>query len=326
MEIKLITGLRETEDIQSQDDGARIYGTISSCDRVLEVGEKFAYQIISNNCVRIKSGELLMQGRHARQAPNTYTDLTISNSTQNMQRNDLIVARYTKDSNTGIENVELAIVEGTPGSIGVDPEITTGDIFEGCTLHEKPLYRVKMNGLNISSITTLFSQISKFDGHTHSVDELTSGTMPISRGGTGATTAISAISNFKAEIVNLIYPVGSILMTIKSANPSTYLGGTWIRWGAGKVPVGVDTSDTNFSTVEKTGGSKTHTLTAMEMPQHTHEYYHEGAGAILVRTDEHQSNVVNWGQTTKSTGIAGGNSAHNNLQPYITCYMWKRTT
>ena len=123
-----------------------------------------------------------------------------------------------------------------------------------------------------------------------------------------------------------VLEVGSILMTIKSANPSTYLGGTWIRWGAGRVPVGVDTSDTNFSIVEKTGGSKTHTLTAMEMPQHTHEYYHEGAGAILVRTDEYQSNVVNWGQTTKSTGIAGGSSAHNNLQPYITCYIWKRTT
>lgn len=114
-------------------------------------------------------------------------------------------------------------------------------------------------------------------------------------------------------------------MTIKSANPSTYLGGIRISWGARKVPVGVNTSDTNFSTVEKIGGSKTHTLTVMEMPQHTHDYYHEGAGAILVRTDEQQSNVVNWGQTTKSTGIAGGNSAHNNLQTYITCYMWKRT-
>ena len=256
MAIKLITGLKETEDIQSEDDGARIYCTISSGDQVLEVGEKFTYQIISNNCVRIKSGELLMQGRHARQAPNTYTDLTISTGTQNMQRNDLIVAIYTKDSSTGLENVELAVIEGIPGSTGIDPEITTGDIFEGCTLHEMPLYRVKINCQNISSITALFSQISKFDGHTHSVDELTFGTMPILRGGTGATTAISAISNFKAEIVNLIYPVGSILMTTKSANPSTYLGGTWIRWGAGKVPVSVDTSDTNFSTVEKNRGLK----------------------------------------------------------------------
>ena len=78
----MITGLKETQDIQSEDDGARIYGTISSEDRVLDVGEKFAYQIITNNCVRIKSGEILMQGRHIRQAPGTYTDLVIDNGTQ----------------------------------------------------------------------------------------------------------------------------------------------------------------------------------------------------------------------------------------------------
>ena len=43
-------------------------------------------------------------------------------------------------------------------------------------------------------------------------------------------------------------------MTAENTNPSTYLGGTWVAWGAGKVPVGVDTTDTDFATVEKTGG------------------------------------------------------------------------
>lgn len=96
MAVKLITGLKEAQDIQSEDDGARIYGTISSEDRVLDVGEKFAYQIITNNCVRIKSGEILMQGRHIRQTRGTYTDLVIDNGTQGQNRNDLIVMRYTK--------------------------------------------------------------------------------------------------------------------------------------------------------------------------------------------------------------------------------------
>ena len=136
MAIKLITGLRETQDIQSEDDGARIYGTISSEDRVLAVGEKLAYQVISNNCVRIKSGEILMQGRHIRQAPGTYTDLTIDNGTQGQNRNDLIVLRYTKKSDTNIENAELAVIKGTPAELAVDPELTTGNIFEGCLIHE----------------------------------------------------------------------------------------------------------------------------------------------------------------------------------------------
>ncbi len=156
MAIKLITGLRETQDIQSEDDGARIYGTISSEDRVLAVGEKLAYQVISNDCVRIKSGEILMQGRHIRQAPGTYTDLTIDNGTQGQNRNDLIVLRYTKKSDTNIENAELAVIKGTSAELAVDPGITTGNIFEGCLVHEMPLYRVSISGLSIISVTALF--------------------------------------------------------------------------------------------------------------------------------------------------------------------------
>ena len=95
-------------------------------------------------------------------------------------------------------------------------------------------------------------------------------TMPIANGGTGATTASDAVSNFKTAIVNLVYPIESILMSVKNTNPSNYLGGTWVAWGAGRVPVGVNTSDSSFSTVEKTGGKKTHTLTSSEMPKHAH--------------------------------------------------------
>ena len=206
MAIKLITGLKETEDIQSEDDGARIYGTISSGDRVLEVGEKFAYQIISNNCVRIKSGELLMQGRHARQAPDTYTDLTISNGAQSMQRNDLIVARYTKDSSTGLENVELAVVEGTPGSTCVDPEITTGDIFEGCTLHEMPLYRVKINGLSIDSVTALFTTLENLENR--SASKIYTATLSTNWSGNSApytqTVTVTGISSDDTPIIDVV--------------------------------------------------------------------------------------------------------------------------
>ena len=206
MAIKLITGLKETEDIQSEDDGARIYGTISSGDRVMEVGEKFTYQIISNNCVRIKSGELLMQGRHARQASNTYTDLTISTGTQNMQRNDLIVARYTKDSSTGLENVELAVIEDIPGSTGIDPEITTGDIFEGCTLHEMPLYRVKINGLSIDSVTALFTKLENLENR--SASKIYTATLSTNWSGNSApytqTVTVTGILSDDSPIVDVV--------------------------------------------------------------------------------------------------------------------------
>ncbi len=150
------------------------------------------------------------------------------------------------------------------------------------------------------------------------------------------------------QIFNLIYPVGSIYISVKSTNPSTYFGGTWVAWGSGRVPVGVNTNDSNFNTVEKTGGSKTTSI------QHNH-----GAGSLLALIGSPQGNAdglgfvaSNSGSKHGSTYSVGGtshsaaghpNRSHNTviegatdnvgsstvnkpiLQPYITCYMWKRT-
>lgn len=128
-----------------------------------------------------------------------------------------------------------------------------------------------------------------------------------------------------ADIGNALYPVGSIYMSVNNTNPSTFFGGTWVSWGAGRVPVGVDTNDTDFATVEKTGGEKTHTLTVSEMPSHKHTVEAIGSG-----TTQQELTAFNVGTTSGIDGYAGtdftgGGQAHNNLQPYITCYMWKRT-
>lgn len=132
------------------------------------------------------------------------------------------------------------------------------------------------------------------------------------------------------ELINLIYPVGSIFMSTVNTNPSTYLGGTWVAWGAGRVPVGVDTSQTEFSAPEKTGGEKVHTLTTGEMPTHVHTPTIDGR-AIGVNDGSlaswHAQAASDWNTAgiLTSTTSAGSGQAHNNLQPYITCYMWKRT-
>lgn len=143
----------------------------------------------------------------------------------------------------------------------------------------------------------------------------------------GETTVTKEIALLE-DIANALYPVGSIYMSVNNTNPSTFFGGTWEAWGAGKVPVGVDTSDTNFSTVEQTGGEKQHTLTIAEMPAHNHtipctptandgsEPTYQAAQVNAEATGNHNSIVA---------VSSGGGSPHNNLQPYITCYMWKRT-
>ena len=160
------------------------------------------------------------------------------------------------------------------------------------------------------------------------------------------------------KLVDLVYPVGAIYMSVNSTSPATLFGGSWVAWGSGRVPVGINTSDSNFSTVERTGGSSSVSLTTAQLPAHNHEvganYNGENQHDLFLtglssnaagfnglsgigrsakvdsvssaedyyyfRSDNQQA--LGYAEATASTGSG---SAHTNLQPYIVCYMWKRT-
>ena len=123
------------------------------------------------------------------------------------------------------------------------------------------------------------------------------------------------------------HPVGSLFETTVSTNPGTLYGGTWAAWGGGRTPVGVNTADTSFNTVEKTGGAKTHTLTVQEIPNHDHDLNAVNEGVDNPNGGYHPGWTFNKQYTAQvMSASTGGGQAHNNLQPYITCYIWKRTT
>ena len=113
------------------------------------------------------------------------------------------------------------------------------------------------------------------------------------------------------------YPVGSIYMSVISANPGTLFGGTWERIQdmfllAAGATYGAGT----------TGGEATHTLTVDEMPSHTHTY------SIATTTgNDAGGDGVQYYRThsTATSGSTGGGLAHNNMPPYIAVYVWKRT-
>ena len=140
------------------------------------------------------------------------------------------------------------------------------------------------------------------------------------------TTAVAALD--AAAINALVYPVGSIYTTVSATAPATLLGmGTWAAFGAGRVPVGIDASQTEFDASEETGGAKTHTLTTAELPAHTHSYTIkdvDDSGSHQQISDSVGTQGLN-NPTVLASSSTGSGSAHNNLQPYIVVYMWKRT-
>lgn len=151
-----------------------------------------------------------------------------------------------------------------------------------------------------------------------------------------STVNISSKTNLKLGGINLIdmfYPVGSIYMSAVSTNPSNFMGGTWVAWGSGRVPVGINTSDSDFNTVEKTGGAKTQELRAMigAVNGNPRALGYNPVGAVsgvgytnnygVVGSDPGTISTINHSTLVRRSD---GNNA-TTVQPYITCYMWKRT-
>ena len=158
-----------------------------------------------------------------------------------------------------------------------------------------------------------------------------------------------------------LYPIGSIYKSTSNTNPGSIFGGTWVSYGTGRTLVGVDTSQTEFDTVEETGGSKSnsytptgtvdnHTLTLDEIPSHdghiiksggTYNAYINSYESKKDNLFTNYSSALGWtilsgNEIFPNSRNLGGGGSHNHsftgttanistLQPYIIVYMWKRT-
>lgn len=345
MAVHLVTGYAGHGHVTSADEGLFNAGVCGLDRYVLKTGAKFAYTIESNNLIRIGSGSLIDQGRHINIPTNTTIDVTVENGTQGKKRYDLIVMRYSKDPSTAIETASIQIIKGTETSgTPVQPTCITGDIYAGALQDDTPLYRVALDGLTITGVTKLFTEID-------SLADISS-------------------AQFRSQILLAAYPVGAVYISTSSTSPATLFGGTWERLrdcfllGAG-----------SSYAAGSTGGEASHVLTASEMPAHAHTtpahthtvpahnhtatcasggaHVHKihrwlaaAAGTarwVIQGTDDKTVDTVSGGAHTHNitiankaafatqssgsgdTSSAGSGSAHNNMPPYTTVYMWKRT-
>jgi len=176
---------------------------------------------------------------------------------------------------------------------------------------------------------------------------LPTGTTGVTQAATDDTTKLATtafVQDVAAAVKDALFPVGSIYINSGvTTNPATLLGfGTWVAFGAGRVMVGLNGSDTLFDTLEETGGSKdavvvshTHTATStVTDPGHNHTVAlgSSFAGNVFVQpTVDSISASINTGTATTGVTVAttvastGSSGTNANIQPYITVAMWKRT-
>ena len=225
--LHLVTGYAGTPHVASSDHGSLYEGLIRGGQFVMEAGANFAASIVSNNQIKVNDGELMMQGRHVKLTPGAYVDLAIENGAQGYLRNDLIVARYTRNTNNSIEECSLVVIKGTPvTSNPADPKYSSGSInANGALQHDFPLYRVSLSGLSITNLTALFEpQKSLFDS-----------TLPLSGGTMAGNIAMGG-----KKVTGLGNPTAD-----GDAVPLSYANGAYAPsgYGLGEKPTKIEWSE-----------------------------------------------------------------------------------
>lgn len=306
MSLHLVTGYAGEAHVTAAEVASFNRATIAENSKVFSKGNAFRAEMVDANTIRIYDGDMLLQGRHILLPEREYQDLTVDNGAVGRYRKDLVVIEYSRDVSTGVETAELKVLKGTAVTSQAQaqiPNYTTANI-DVELVTQFPLWAIPINEIAVGSLEQMFAISQSVEDALH-------------------PPGVSVPDG--TNIFDLIYPVGSIYMSVRNANPGTLFGGTWVAWGAGRVPVGINTSDADFNSSEKTGGSKTHTLTIPEMPSHSHTFellpnstevnYATGTGYHVITDSRRDAN----------TNSVGGSKAHSIVQPYIVCYMWKRT-
>ena len=235
--------------------------------------------------------------------------------------------------NTFVQDVTMDSAGHVTALTSTAVAITNTDVSAGAAINAEKIHDGTVSNTEFGHLNGVTSGIqSQIDG--------------ISFDSSGLQMQIDGLDIAKTTlnaVFAMIYPVGSIYTNAGTdTSPATLMGfGTWTRYGEGRVLVSQTSSDSQFDTLGETGGSKTHTLSIAELPAHRHylfrnttvgnigdatttaaHHYDNGSESYRIRKAA-TSGFLEPNQTNSSA--TGSGSAHNNLQPYIVVYMWRRT-
>lgn len=168
--------------------------------------------------------------------------------------------------------------------------------------------------------------IVTYVGSSYMCKATTTGNLP-----NNTTYWIQLAAGSAAGLMEVVYPVGIIIELAVSTNPATLFGmGTWVAHGTGRVTVGIDSGDTDFDTVNETGGAKTHTNALSSLGyaklNNTGKAYMYSVSSFTTNYLETDFAPTSSSSTaTAGIGLGGTTDAGSSLQPYIVVYRWRRT-
>lgn len=211
--MKIITGYKAEPHITSQQDRNVNMGIFGTGAYITNLGSKLAATVVSANEITIADGLLVAEGCTAEVERGTSESMEIANGSQGMRRIDLIVARYTREAGTGVEDMQLAVITGTPAASNpATPSYNTGSIANGDTLVDFPLYTVNLNGISIESVTRNVSYIELATS-----SALSSARTALQNSINSVnTTLTNLINTTKTQLQNSINSLSSTLSTVSS--------------------------------------------------------------------------------------------------------------
>lgn len=223
----IITGYLGEAHITAEQDRDINIGIVGDGSYVMPAGQRLAAEVSSNNEVRIRDGVIMHQGCAASIKKNTYDPVTIINGSQGMKRIDLIVARYERNVETGVETISLVALQGTPAEESPEvPEHTEGDIQSGDTVVDMPLYKVQIDGLNITGLEKVFEEIESLKALN---GKLPAGYIRVNIGALPNNTVKSTPANIPAQATEYwIERAWCRSRSTGQVNPIPYINpGTW---------------------------------------------------------------------------------------------------
>lgn len=156
--MELVTGRKGSPHVTSQQDRMLNQGIFGDGSYILATGQQLEPQVQTSNEIRIRDGAIMAQGALGCVKVNTYDSVTIQNGNQGMKRIDLICWQYTYDAEQDVESASWVVVQGTPAE--TDPEVpahTEGNIQEGDTLVQIPVFAVNIDGINVTGVDVLLN-------------------------------------------------------------------------------------------------------------------------------------------------------------------------